>query len=113
MYMDNIVLKRVLLLCLYIATLVSALAFKAQESVIIVLHFVLLVAICAIHDRSVYVGLFALFIGLIMAGIECICIQQGIWSYHNVARMIPVWLPITWAIVSIFIIDVYKQLVIM
>jgi hypothetical protein len=42
-------------------------------------------------------------IGCAMAALEALCIRQGMWKYFRVEGIVPLWLPILWAITILFL----------
>lgn len=95
---------------IYAATYISAVYFRREESLITILHAILLL-ILAYNSPSNIVKT-ALVAGPLMTFAEYICIKNhGMWYYNNTAGTIPYWLIFTWTLVAFFIIDVYRFMV--
>ncbi len=41
--------------------------------------------------------------GIVMTALEALCIHQGMWKYFRIAGIVPMWLPILWAITILFL----------
>ena len=91
----------------YALTPILAIGLRKYE---IPLTFVLVCILAAVFYRRTgrQMGLAAL-IGIAMASLEYICIHYGMWKYFRVQNTIPIWLPLLWTIVAVFIIDVFAR----
>jgi hypothetical protein len=90
----------------YILTPILAILLRKYELVlsVILMGFLLLV----LAKRPFAVQILALLIGASMATLEYICIRFGMWKYFNSHMTIPIWLPIIWTLVTLFIGDVLR-----
>ena len=85
-------------------------ALRKQETSVALLHILFLCILMQIHGPRLV--MLALFVGALMALIEFVCIKYfDMWKYNFTNNTIPVWLPFTWAIVALFIIDLFKHCV--
>jgi hypothetical protein len=57
-------------------------------------------------ERQIVLGF---LIGVAMATLEYICIRFGMWQYFRVQNTIPMWLPILWTLVVLFVVDIFQR----
>ena len=109
----KMVTKQVALVTLYWVVFVAALAFHKHENLVLLLHGAAFATICALHGKNAWqLAFVASMLGVLMGATEIICVRTfNMWSY-NYARFgpIPVWHPVTWAIVSVFFLDTFAWL---
>jgi len=98
----------ILQVSLYIATFLTVITLKNKELFIAGMLAIIYSVLCALHDRVSIIT--SIIVGIALPIAEYICIKRGIWKYNGVKYSIPLWLPIGWAIVTMFVIDMYRYL---
>ena len=94
---------------LYAATFLLALSLRKHEvplalSLVLVYAFLLM-----LHTPAQRIA--SMLIGVILPVVEYVCIRYDMWKYTAPQYMeIPLWLPLLWAITSLFILDVCTKI---
>lgn len=57
------------------------------------------------HNFDKIVCVQSILIGIVMPILEYACIKSRTWTYHGSYYSIPMWLPILWSCVAIFVFD--------
>lgn len=91
----------------YAITPILAIALRKYEIFLTVaLVPILLAVLYKRPERQIALGF---LIGAAMTTLEFICIRFGMWQYFRVQNTIPMWLPVLWTLVALFVMDVFEK----
>jgi hypothetical protein len=96
----------------YVTTFVSVLAASKSEAVLFALLalIVIFLILNSSPQERIWLTVSSVVIGTLMTTAEYTCVKYyKIWQYHDSKYTIPIWLPLLWAIASLFVLDVFNK----
>ena len=98
-------------LLLYISTFASAVALRKNEVALTAVLIAIFLTLAYLRQKKKTFLITAVCIGITMTFVEYVCVRLKMWTYYRVHHILPTWLPVLWAIVVLFALDVNTRLV--
>lgn len=93
---------------LYILAFASAIVLRRHELAHALLFALIFTAHLALSKQPRQLFLAAIIVATILTMICMICVAYGLFTFDAKYAAIPIWLPLAWAIVTCFVLDIYN-----
>lgn len=90
---------------MYVATFVLAVSLRVHEVILTLGLVPIYLFLLTLHTPAQRIA--SVLVGVLLPIVEYVCIRYDMWKYTTHQYMdVPIWLPLLWAITSLFIMDV-------